>query len=166
MKPFAAVFISALLVLTCAPSASAQSTKSLPASAAQMTPEQVYLAFAGRSWVWSDGAGYFSRDSKFLAWSGAGEKSSYAEGRWRITPKGRLCWDVDWHGAGWAKRETTCFSHRSVGDAIYQKKDPSGSWYIFRHSPPAANDEFAKLQSGDLVTTTYTRIKAKHAHKS
>jgi len=159
MRTLPTALAAALLALTLAGSASAQSTGSLPASAAPMSAPDVYQIYAGRTWTWPDGAAYFSRDRKFVAWSGTGDSSGYAEGRWLLTDMGRLCWEADWHGAAWSKHETTCFSHRVADGAIYQRKDPNGAWYVFRHNPPAADDEFVKLGRGDLVTTIYNRIK-------
>lgn len=163
MRILLAALASALLALTLAGSARAQST-SLPASAAPMSAPDVYQIYAGRTWTWPDGAAFFARDRKFVAWSGTGDTSSYAEGRWLLTDRGRLCWEADWHGAGWTMHDSTCFSHRVVDETIYQRKDPNGAWYIFRHSPSAADDEFAKLGRGDLVTKTYCQIKKSLAH--
>jgi hypothetical protein len=37
-------------------------------------------------------------------------------------------------------------------DTIYQRREPSGEWYVFKHAKPAAGDEFSKLVREDLVS--------------
>ncbi|TJW47368.1 MAG: DUF995 domain-containing protein, partial [Mesorhizobium sp.] len=54
----------------------------------------------------------------------------------------------------------TCFSHKKLGDTVYQKREPSGAWYVFKHGAAADNDEFNKLVSQDLVSSNLERIKS------
>ncbi len=41
-----------------------------------------------KTWVWQDGAGYFAESGHFTAWSGTGEKTTYAGGLWWVDDKG------------------------------------------------------------------------------
>ena len=45
----------------------------------------------------------------------------------------------------------TCFDHRRAGEVWYQKKEPSGPWYVFKSNPPKTDDEFAKLKPGNQI---------------
>jgi hypothetical protein len=54
----------------------------------------------------------------------------------------------------------TCFSHRKLGEVIYQKREPSGDWYVFKHAAPAEGDEFDKLVDQDLVSRDMEQIRS------
>jgi hypothetical protein len=45
-------------------------------------------------------------------------------------------------------------------DTVYQKREPSGEWYVFRHAPPQDGDEFSKLVGQDLVSGDLERIRS------
>ena len=34
---------------------------------------------------------------------------------------------------------------------MYQRRDPSGAWYVFKSDPVKSGDEFEKLKAGDQV---------------
>lgn len=119
------------------------------------TAEQVFSWFAGKTWIWEDGGGYFSPDGKFYAVTGSGENASVAKGKWQATSLGRLCFRATWEGVTYKEYVRTCFSHRIGGDTIYQAREPNGTWYRFRHSPPRRSDEYFKLVRGDEVTARY-----------
>ncbi|MEY9103416.1 hypothetical protein ABIA24_006389 [Sinorhizobium fredii] len=38
------------------------------------------------------------------------------------------------------------------GNVIYQKREPDGEWYVFKHRRIKADDEFAKLRRGNYVS--------------
>lgn len=114
--------------------------------------------YGGKSWIWSEGAGYLAADRKFLAWSGSGADATVAKGRWLVTDGGRMCFKAVWHAKSGSGPNTTCFSHRKVGSTILQKKEPSGQWYVFRSSEPAASDEYSKLRNGDEVSATLGQV--------
>jgi hypothetical protein len=124
------------------------------------TAKQVHAWYAGKTWLWEDGAGYFSPDRKFYAWSGSGENASIARGKWQATKQGRLCFSASWEGVTYKEYVRTCFSHRIGDDTIYQAREPDGTWYRFRHSPPRRSDEYFKLVPGDEVTATYREVRA------
>jgi hypothetical protein len=129
----------------------------LPKTAMPMSPAAVVKLYAGRTWLWSDGAGYFEPNQRFLAWSGKGKNRSYINGRWFATQRGEICFQGVWHSAGGGAQNLTCFDHRKSADGIYQRKTPVGAWYVFRHSPPVPADEANKLAAGDRVSSKLPR---------
>jgi hypothetical protein len=126
-------------------------------SARPLKKDNLETLFANRTWHWPDGAGYFAAppDRKFTAWVNSGAKASYAEGSWSATDEGRLCFVAIWHAITGSKKARTCFDHRSDDNAIYQRKLPTGSWYVFSHVPKQPEDEVQKLESGDQVSSAY-----------
>jgi hypothetical protein len=119
-----------------------------------MTAVELHRLYRDRTWQWTDGAGLCQDQGRiFKAWSGSGADASWAEGRWIVTNSGRLCLKAKWHGKAGAASSSTCFSHRTDGRTIYQKKEPSGDWYVFKHAEPQPGDEFTKLVREDLVST-------------
>lgn len=140
----------------------AGATPGPPENAAKpMGVEQLYKVYRNKTWVWPDGGGFFASDGRFIAWSGKGDAGTYAEGRWWATGgTGEVCFQAAWHSAKGVAHDRTCFAHRATGGIIYQKKEPSGAWYPFKNSPGGPNDEFQKLQEGDLVTENLKQLKA------
>lgn len=121
------------------------------------------MLYRDKSWKWADGAGRMQADGRrFTAWAGSGDEATWAEGRWTLTDSGRLCFKAQWHSVSGVAPNKTCFSHKKRGDVIYQRKEPSGAWYVFRHATPAVDDEFSKLVSQDLVASDLERIKSEH----
>ncbi|WP_265516750.1 DUF995 domain-containing protein [Nitratireductor luteus] len=125
----------------------------LPENTRVMTGVELYMLYRGKSWQWSDGAGHMQDEGRvFKAWSGSGTDAAWAEGRWIVTDTGKLCLQADWHSQADTFGGRTCFSHRTDGQAIFQKKEPSGEWYVFRHAELQEGDEFTKLVRQDLVS--------------
>ncbi|MEA2783102.1 MAG: hypothetical protein QOK29_4646, partial [Rhodospirillaceae bacterium] len=116
--------------------------------------------YADNTWFWPDGAAFFAESGRFRAWSGSGQKASYALGMWWVNDHGSLCFDASWHSKDGAKESTTCFTHRQSGDVLYQKREPSGAWYVFRSNPVKLEDEIKKLKSGDLVEVKVQAVQA------
>ena len=136
------------------PSAAAPGkTPPLPKGAHTMAPFDVVKLYRGKTWLWPAGGGYFDSGARFFAWSAeAGKSPTYALGRWMTTEDGRVCMKAKWFSSnGEGVPATTCFAHSMAGRVIYQRRVPSGDWYVFRADPPATDDEFAKLKDGDLV---------------
>nr|WP_245455206.1 DUF995 domain-containing protein [Mesorhizobium sp. M9A.F.Ca.ET.002.03.1.2] len=132
-----------------------------PPKARAMTSAELYMLYRDKSWQWTDGAGRMQAEGRrFSAWAGSGEKAAWAEGRWTVADNGRLCFKAQWHSSSGVAANRTCFSHRELGETIYQKREPSGDWYVFKHAAPATEDEFSKLVSQDLVTPDLQRIKS------
>jgi hypothetical protein len=123
-------------------------------------PGDVRKLYAGKTWLWSDGAGFFAEDGQFRAWSGSGDKASYAVGAWWVDPDGSLCFRASWYTKYGPTGNTTCFGHRLSGNVMYQRRNPSGAWYVFISDPAKPDDEYATLKSGDLIETKYHAAQA------
>ncbi|UXN61638.1 DUF995 domain-containing protein [Phyllobacterium zundukense] len=131
------------------------------ADAQPMTGVELYMLYRDKSWAWTDGAGRFDdAERRFTASTGAGDKIAWAQGRWIVTDDGRLCLNAEWHTMSGVHANRSCFSHKRAGETIYQKKEPSGSWYIFRHAVPTETDEFKKLVAENLVSADIGTIKS------
>lgn len=126
-----------------------------------MTSFELYMLYRDKSWQWPDGAGRLQADGRrFTAWAGSEDEAMWAQGRWTVNDRGRLCLKAQWHTISGVYPNAICFSHMKLGDAIYQKKEPSGGWYAFKHPKPSDADEFRKLVSQDLVSNDLEQIKA------
>jgi len=133
----------------------------LPADGRPLTAVELLTLVKGRSWQWSDGAGYFSDEGRrFTAFTRSKNSATYAEGRYRLTDDGRLCFIAVWHGAGGEADATTCFLHKQADGVIYQRRQDGGDWYPFQHTPLLETDEYAKFTNKDLVSSEYAKIKA------
>jgi hypothetical protein len=152
-------YVAAVVVLITSVLAVPAVAQSIPTPPPQERPtaDQLFQLYAGKTWLWTDGAGYFSPDRRFVAWSGSGKTASYAAGTWRTSDLGLLCFSATWRGSGYAAPDTTCFSHRIKGRAVYQHREPDGMWYIFRHDPVRKRDEYRKLVGGDRATAGFER---------
>ncbi|WP_176038632.1 DUF995 domain-containing protein [Brucella tritici] len=128
-----------------------------------LTVKDLHALYENRTWLWNDGAGYFGEGNRlrFTAFSGRGAKASYADGRWYAQDPGRICFTARWFASDGNGMATTCFEHKSNGQTIWQRRLPSGQWYVFGHIPPRPGDEVLKLKQGDLVAAGYERNKLK-----
>ena len=119
-----------------------------------LTAVELYMLYRDKSWAWSEGAGRFDDLSRrFTARTGTGSTAASAQGRWIVTDDGRMCIDAQWHMASGVHANITCFDHRLERGTIYQRKEPTGAWYIFKHAVFAQKDEFAKLTTQNLVSS-------------
>jgi hypothetical protein len=124
----------------------------VPEKARIMTAAEVYMIFRDKTWEWENGAGRMQDEGRlFKAWAQSETGATWAEGRWSVNNRGQLCLKAVWHSKGAAAEDKTCFSHRIAGRTIYQKREPAGDWYIFRHAKPAIDDESKRLVDKDLV---------------
>ena len=127
---------------------------------------ELFQLYQGRSWLWSDGAGYFSpKQRQFRSWTGSGKTASYGEGRWFIPEAGKLCFKATWTAQSGSAPAVTCFSHRVKGGNVYQKREPDGEWYLFKHAALKQGDEYAKLRKGDYVGKRFGMVKARLSEK-
>ncbi|MCA1368601.1 DUF995 domain-containing protein [Bradyrhizobium sp. BRP14] len=144
-----ALCVAPALVLLCQSPASAEV---LPEKARLMTAAEVYLIFRDKTWQWENGAGRMQDEGRrFKAWAQSEAGATWAEGRWSVNDRGQLCLKAVWHSQGAAAEDKTCFSHRIAGRTLYQKREPAGDWYVFRHAKAAIDDEFKRLIDEDLV---------------
>ncbi|RAZ92410.1 hypothetical protein DPM33_00405 [Mesorhizobium hawassense] len=140
-------------------SASAQEVV-LPKAARVMTPAEIHALYHDRSWRWKAGAAYLLNEGRrFSAWVDGDTGKSWAEGRWMITETGQMCLDATWHSKAGQFPAMTCFSHRLDNGTIYQKREPDGSWYVFRHAQPRDEDEGKNLVRTDLVSAHISAVK-------
>lgn len=124
-----------------------------------MTAFEIYQLYKNKSWQWDDGAGHMTGAGRqFSAWVDSEKGKSWAQGRW-IIETGLLCLDATWHSKQGAFPAKTCFSHRIGNGTIYQKREPDGEWYVFRHAEARKDDEAHKLVSTDLVSQQRESIK-------
>ncbi len=113
-----------------------------------MSPAEIYLLYRDKNWQWSDGVGRMdSLNRRFTAHVDGEKGQALAEGRWRITRSGQMCFDARWHIEHEVFPSKTCFTHRILDGTIYQKREPDGVWYVFRHADGAPTDEARKLVS-------------------
>lgn len=135
-------------------------TAKLAAAASPMKAIALEKLYAGHTWKWKTGGGFFSADRKqFAAWSREGAAWSYGEGRWYATNGGKLCLRALWSNKMGESGAVTCFLHREKDGVIYQKPSLGGSWYVFRHNPAQKDDEALKLVKGDRVSKEVSRLK-------
>lgn len=125
----------------------------VPAQARAMTALELHDLYRDKTWQWGDGAGRFQEEGRiFRAWSGNGAKASWAVGRWTLTNDGQLCLRAVWHSPGGSSPNKTCFRHMFHDGTVYQKKEPSGAWYVFKHAALDKDDEYRKLVTQDTVS--------------
>jgi hypothetical protein len=148
------LLVTSCIFSTFAGPAQASSEDAVPPPEARvMTGVELYMLYHDKSWQWRDGVGWMRSDRRrFTAWAGSGQNFTWAEGRWIVTDGGRLCLDAQWHSSSGVYPDKTCFSHKRHHDTIYQKREPSEAWYVFKHPGFAKGDEFSKLVSKDLVS--------------
>lgn len=153
--------VLAVLAVICLPDASAAAqSKSEKAKAEPLTAFELYQIYKDKTWVWKTGGGRFTADGRGLvAWVDDSGKQSFAEGRWTVNDLGQLCMRGTWTNAEGSARASTCFGHKKIGDTIYQKRQPHGEWYIFKHARTRSSDEFTKLVASDTVSMKARQLK-------
>ncbi|KAB2670401.1 DUF995 domain-containing protein [Ochrobactrum sp. LMG 5442] len=132
----------------------------LPENARPMTAVELHELYRDKSWKWCDGAAYMQdKERIFKGWAGSGARASWALGHWTVADTGRMCLEAEWHAPNGTSSDRTCFEHMIDGQTIYQRKEPTGGWYVFKHSEPQDGDEFAKLVSEDLVSEKLEKLR-------
>lgn len=156
------IHLAAAVILVCATHGAfaANNGGGRSSGARPISAEDITGIYGGKTWVWQNGSGYFAKTGEFVAWSGSGEKATYAKGKWTVTDAGRMCMTAAWRTKAGSAENTTCFAHQASagGNTIYQMKEPSGDWYIFKHAKIRKKDEYAKLRKGDLASTRAAAI--------
>ncbi|WP_027997384.1 DUF995 domain-containing protein [Sinorhizobium arboris] len=156
-RRFALAVVPALF-LCHSPAAAAE--VAVPETARTMTGVELYMIFQGKTWKWESGAGRMESEGRvFRAWAKSGTGETWAEGRWSVNDRGQLCLTAVWHSQSAAARDKTCFSHRTLDGTIYQKREPSGEWYVFKHAKPKSEDEINRLVREDLVGAKLPAVK-------
>lgn len=139
----------------------ASQNSEVPSEARTMTAVEIHELYRNKSWQWEHGAGQMKDVGRqFSAWAEGEKGESWAEGRWVITNTGRMCLDAVWHMDNGRVPAKTCFSHMIDDGTVYQKREPDGGWYVFRHAKPQSSDEASKLVAVDLVSGRLQGMKA------
>jgi len=161
----AAVLIAVILATSPGALAVGTVTQTPTNEAAPVSAAALYRLYRDKTWLWQNGAGFFAKDGRFSAWSGSGDEATYAEGRWWVNFLGGLCINATWRSKDWVKVNLTCFSHSKDGNLLYQKREPSGAWAVFRSFPGKPDDEYQKLRKGDLVEVEFLKRKTMMGRK-
>ncbi len=137
--------------------AMAQDITTPPEGSVPLLAVELLAIYGNHTWRWGDSGGaYFKTDGRrFFAYSIDGDKqtSVIAEGKWRITDLGKLCFDATWSSDTGSYPATKCFLHAAVGDDIYARTMEEGKgWYLFKHAKTDPSDEFNNLVRGDLAS--------------
>ena len=169
----AGAMMSVILLAGGASAVAKPSVSQLAMAASPMNASAVRNLYAGRTWKWDTGGGYFSarkgtpwllspHTNKFVASTKRGGHWSYAEGVWGTTVDGQMCMSARWTSVNqpMSAPAVTCFLHREKNGVIYQKRALGGDWYVFQHNPAQSGDEAGKLVAGDLVSKEVSRRKA------
>jgi hypothetical protein len=140
----------------------AEETVKVPKAARVMSAVELYLLYRNKTWQWPEGAGRLQEKGRaFIGWSGSGDNTQWAEGHWVLSDTGLMCLKADWYGVPphqMKQSNKSCFRHRIYEGTIYQKQEPSGSWYIFKHAKAADSDEFMKLVAEDTVSALVEKL--------
>jgi hypothetical protein len=129
-----------------------------------LTVAELAQLYGDRTWIWSEGGGYFAPNGGFYAAVGADAPSSYlARGKWQTGPNGEMCFQALWSGQSGKSVERTCFYHRIVQGKILQKKGDAGTWYVFKGNP-GRKDEFNKILPGDHIQSKFNDVRAKYLY--
>jgi len=130
-----------------------------------LSPAELRQMYSGRTWMWSEGGGYFDPSGTFHAAVGSGATSAFvARGTWTAGAQGELCFSAMWNGQVGRNDERTCFYHRAEGGKILQRKGQSGEWYTFRSAPGKASDEYNKLVRGDRISPKLGELRSRYLY--
>jgi hypothetical protein len=158
-----AVFLSIASMAAAAwlATAQAQPANRLPKNTVPLTASEMRAIYADKTWKWTAGGGRFlTKNRKFIAYSEEGGKPTFAEGRWEVNDRGRLCMVAVWITKEGRAPARSCY--RLVRDlgTIYQRREPKGSWFVLRTFKPRPGDEVNKFVSEDTVSPNIKRLKA------
>ena len=134
-------------------------------SGGYLSPAELRQMYSGRTWMWSEGGGYFHPNGTFHGAVGNGATTAFvARGTWSAGAQGELCFSALWNGQVGRNDERTCFYHRAEGGKILQRKGQSGEWYTFRSAPGRAGDEYNKLVQGDRVSPKLGELRSRYLY--
>lgn len=139
-----------------------KATAGLGQSERVLTEGELRQIYSGKTWVWSDGGGYFDSSGSFFAAVGSTPTSAFlARGRWMAGSQGELCFQALWNGQIGKNAETTCFYHKVANGNILQKKGQDGEWYTFKKARISSKDEFHKVVLGNRISDKMSSIRSK-----
>jgi hypothetical protein len=124
----------------------------LPAGAQPLSAQELFELYAGKTWKWGAGGGYFGPNGAFRARTFSDAGVGEGGGTWAVNDKGRLCFRATWISPkGTSARANSCFDHAMVNGDLYQRRFPKGEWYVFRHAVANPADEYNKLVGKTLA---------------
>jgi hypothetical protein len=124
-----------------------------------LTAAAVKKLFGGKTWLWQGGGGYLDPNGSFVAVVGTDAASgTYAEGKWEVNDKGQLCHTEEWRSRSGTSNASTCYTHHAWGGSIYQRKEPGGAWYVFRHAPARNGDPVHNLVQGNRIADQVRQV--------
>lgn len=130
-----------------------------------VTAEELEQIYSGRTWIWSEGGGYFDPNGAFYAAVGNSPTSAFlARGRWTAGSQGELCFQALWNGQVGKNAEKTCFYHKVANGNILQKRGEDGEWYVFRNARVRPKDEFRKIVLGNRISDKMSDIRSKYLY--
>ena len=130
-----------------------------------LTAGELQQIYSGKTWIWSDGGGYFDSNGAFYAAVGSTPTSAFlARGRWTAGSQGELCFQALWNGQVGKNAEKTCFYHKTANGSILQKKGEDGEWYTFKHPRVGRKDEFRKIVLGNRIGDKMSDIRSKYLY--
>lgn len=154
------VVAAGVAAATLPPLAAAQPGGVLPRHTVPMTALELKQLYGDMTWQWHDGGGRFiNKDRRFIAWSEKDGVPTVAEGHWRISNEGRLCLVAVWATKQDQAPNKTCFEHVRDRGTIYQRREPEGSWYVFKTYKLQPTDEYLKLVKEDTITPNVAKLK-------
>ena len=113
-----------------------------------LTQRELHRLYAGKTWLWKEGGGYFDRSGRFHGDTNFSRKRSRVKGGWGVYRRGKVCFSGLWKLGPWKSFDSSCFLHRRVGNKIYQRRLPVGSWFLFRDLRNRKKGEYRKLARG------------------
>ncbi len=126
-----------------------------------MSAAELRKLYSGNTWLWSNGGGYMDPSGRFYAAVGSKRATgSFARGTWATNGKGRMCFQGRWTAQAGSNPARTCFTHHVKGDEIYQRREPDGAWYVFKHAEAQQSDEFNKIVSGNKISEQFGQVRA------
>jgi hypothetical protein len=126
-----------------------------------MTAAELRKLYSGKTWLWSNGGGYMDPSGRFYAAVGSKRATgSLARGTWATVGMGRMCFEGRWQAQTGSNSARTCFTHHVKGAEIYQRREPDGAWYVFRHAEAQHSDEFNKIVSGNRISEQFGQVRA------
>ena len=165
---YATIAIATAIVSTIAASSAIANSaeKDQPSNAQLLTPTQVNTLYSGKTWFWKSGAGYLDPTGRFEAWANDDAGPSYGVGTWTIDARGVMCFKAKWTSGASSADATRCFGHSRVSNALYQRDESVGRWYLFKHDVAHKDDGFSKIVAGNLIKSQLKAAKARTAAKS
>lgn len=142
----------------------AQTAPNDPTLRRPLSASELRRIYSGKTWLWESGGGYMDASGRFDAVSDNSQgRASLIGGRWSANDKGRLCFAGIWRTQRGRAHAETCFTHQARGEAIYQRKEPKGSWYEFKRSPATESDEINKVVEGNRIAAQFPSRKTAQA---